>query len=51
MDSAHTRMHIHRAILLAVTLQLSLLLPTLMRLIFRYHLKEPYHTSILSGYA
>jgi hypothetical protein len=22
-----------------------------MRLIFRYHMKEPYHTSILSGYA
>jgi hypothetical protein len=34
-----------------ITLQLSLLLPTLMRLIFRYHMKEPYHTSILSGYA
>ena len=44
-------MHLHRTIILAVTVQLSLLLPTLMRLIFRYHLKEPYHTSILSGYA
>jgi hypothetical protein len=44
-------MHLHRTILVAITLQLSLLLPTLMRLIFRYHMKEPYHTSILSGYA
>ena len=44
-------MHLHRTIFAAITLQLSLLLPTLMRLIFRYHMKEPYHTSILSGYA
>ena len=35
----------------AITLQLSQLLPTLMCLVFRYHMKEPYHTSILSGYA
>ena len=41
----------HRTILVTITLQLSLLLPTLIRLIFRYHMKEPYHTSILSGYA
>ena len=40
-----------RAVLAAITFQLSLLLPTLMRLIQRYHMKEPYHTSILSGYA
>jgi hypothetical protein len=45
------RTHLNHAILTAITLQLSLLLPTLMRLIFRYHMKEPYHTSILSGYA
>ena len=51
MDSAQARMQIHHTIILAITLQLSLLLPTLMRLIFRYHMKEPYHTSILSGYA
>ena len=49
--SAEARTTLHRAILVAITLQLSLLLPTLMRLIFRYHMKEPYHTSILSGYA
>ena len=51
MDSAQARMHLHCTIILAITLQLSLLLPTLMCLIFRYHMKEPYHTSILSGYA
>jgi hypothetical protein len=42
---------LHHTILVAITLQLSLLLPTLIRLIFRYHMKEPYHTSLLSGYA
>ena len=42
---------VHHTIIFAITLQLSLLLPTLMRLIHRYHMKEPYHTSILSGYA
>ena len=42
---------LHRTILVTITLQLSLLLPTLMRLMFRYYMKEPYHTSILSGYA
>ena len=51
MDQAQIHMHLHRAIFAAITLQLSLLLPTLMCLIFRYHMKEPYHTSILSGYA
>jgi hypothetical protein len=51
MDPAQIRMHLHRAIIAAIALQLSLLLPTLMRLVFRYHMKEPYHTSILSGYA
>ena len=51
MDSSQARMHLHNTILIAITLQLSLLLPTLMRLIYRYHMKEPYHTSILSGYA
>ena len=49
--SAEVKMTLHCAILVAITLQLSLLLPTLMCLIFRYHMKEPYHTSILSGYA
>jgi hypothetical protein len=51
MDRAQIRRHLHHTIIAAVTLQLSLLLPTLLRLIFRYHMKEPYHTSILSGYA
>ena len=51
MDRAQVRVHLHRTIFAAITLQLSLLLPTLMRLIFRYHMKEPYHTSVLSGYA
>ena len=51
MDQAQILMHLRRTIFAAITLQLSLLLPTLMRLIFRYHMKEPYHTSILSGYA
>ena len=41
----------NHAVLTAVTLQLSLLLPTLIRLIHHYYMKEPYHTSILSGYA
>ena len=45
------QIHLHHAVLAAITLQLSLLLPTLMRLIHRYYMKEPYHTSILSGYA
>ena len=43
-------MHLHLTILVAISLQLSLLLLTLMCLISRYYLKEPYHTSILSGY-
>jgi hypothetical protein len=51
MDPSQAGMHIHHTILVAITLQLSLLLPTLMCLIHRYHMKEPYHTSILSGYA
>ena len=51
MDQAQVHQHLHHTIFAAITLQLSLLLPTLMRLIFRYHMKEPYHTSILSGYA
>jgi hypothetical protein len=51
MDSTRARLHLCRTIFLAITVQMSLLLPTLMRLIFRYHMKDPYHTSILSGYA
>jgi len=52
MHPAQPRVHMHHtAILVAITLQLSFLLPTLMRLIQRYYMKEPYHTSILSGYA
>ena len=51
MDQTQIRTNLHRTIFAAITLQLSLLLPTLMRLIFRYHMKEPYHTSILSGHA
>ena len=44
-------MNLHRTVIFAISLQLSLLLPTLTRLIHRYHMKEPYHTSILSSYA
>ena len=51
MDSAQARIHLHRTIIFTITVQLSLLLPTLMHLIFHYLMKEPYHTSILSGYA
>ena len=50
MDLAQTR-HLHYTILVAITFQLSLILLTLMRLICCYYMKEPYHTSILSGYA
>ena len=49
--SSQARMNLFHTILATIALQLSLLLPTLMRLMFRYHMKEPYHTSILSGYA
>ena len=51
MHPAQPRTHLHHTVFVAITLQLSLLLPTLMRLISRYYMKEPYHTSILSGYA
>ena len=51
MDPAQARTHLHHTVLVAITLQLSLLLPRLMCLIRRYYMKEPYHTSILSGYA
>jgi hypothetical protein len=49
--SSQARMNLHRTILVTITLQLSLLVPTLLCLIFHYHMKEPYHTSLLSGYA
>ena len=49
--SSQARMNLHRTILVTITLQLTLLVPTLMRLIFHYHMKEPYHTSLLLGYA
>ena len=51
MHPAQARTHLHHTILVTITLQLSLLLPTLMCLIQHYYMKEPYHTSILSGYA
>ena len=51
MDPAEIQMHLHHTIFAAITLQLSLLLPTLLHLMFRYYMKEPYHTSIMSGYA
>ena len=51
MDHAQIHMNLLCTIFAAITLQLSLLLPTLMHLVFRHHMKEPYHTSILSGYA
>jgi hypothetical protein len=51
MDPTQLRKHLNHTVLVAITVQLSLLLPTLMRLIHRYYMKEPYHTSILSGYA
>jgi c-di-GMP-related signal transduction protein len=50
MDSSQVRM-LHNTILVAITLQLSLVLPKLTHLIHHYYMKEPYHTSILSGYA
>ena len=52
MHPTQARIHLnHTTVLIAITLQLSLLLPTLICLIHRYYMKEPYHTSILSGYA
>ena len=51
MFPVQAMMNLHRTVIFAISLQLSLLLPTLTRLIHRYHMKEPYHTSILSGYA
>jgi len=51
MHPAQAQMQLHCTILFAITLQLSFLLPTLIHLICHYHMKEPYHTSILSGYA
>jgi hypothetical protein len=51
MHPSQVRLHLHHTILVAITLQLSLILPTLTCLILRYYMKEPYHTSILSGYA
>ena len=48
MHPTQARMH---TVFAAVTLQLTLLLPTLMHLIACYYMKEPYHTSLLSGYA
>ena len=50
MDPAQARL-LHHTALVAITFQLSLLVPTLVRLIRRYYMKEPYHTSLLSGYA
>ena len=44
--SSQARMNLHHTILVTITLQLSLFIPTLLRLIFCYHMKEPYHTSI-----
>ena len=51
MHPTQANLHLHHTVLIAITFQLSLLLPTLMRLINHYYMKEPYHTSILSGYA
>jgi hypothetical protein len=51
MDPSQATRNLYRTMLVAITLQLSFLLPTLTRLIYRYHMKEPYHTSILSGHA
>jgi hypothetical protein len=51
MQPSQARMNLNHTILAAIILQLSLVLPTLTRLIHRYYMKEPYHTSILSGYA
>jgi len=45
------QLRLQQQFVLALTAQLTLFLPTLVRLIFRYHLKTPYHTSILSGQA
>jgi hypothetical protein len=51
MHPSQARLHLHHTVLVAITLQLSLILPTLTCLILHYYMKEPYHTSILSGYA
>ena len=51
MDHAQICMNLLRTIFATITLQLLPLLPTLMCLVFCYHMKELYHTSILSGYA
>jgi len=51
MHPAQAKPHLHCTVLVTIKLQLSLLLPTLMCLIHRYYMKEPSHTSILSGYA
>ena len=50
MDPAPVRL-LHHTALVAITFQLSLLLPTLICLIHCYYMKEPYHTSLISGYA
>ena len=50
MDPAPVRL-LHCTALVAITFELSLLLPTLICLIGHYYMKEPYHTSLLSGYA
>lgn len=38
-------------LLIALSIQLALLIPTIVRLIQHYYIKEPYHTSLLSGEA
>ena len=51
MHPAQARIYLHHNMIFAITLQLSLLFPTLTHMILCYYIKEPYHTSILSGYA
>lgn len=51
MDPSQTSKNLYHTILVAITIQLSLLLPLLTRQIHRFYNKEPYHTSILSGEA
>ena len=50
MHPTQANLHLHHTVPVAITFQLSLLLPRLMCLIHHYYMKEPYHTSILSGY-
>lgn len=44
-----TLRQIHHQIIILLSVQLAILIPTLVRIIHRFYIKVPYHTSILSG--